>query len=116
MEVERIGYPNLALWPVAFWGSMAFVVISIIRREEGKAALFVAAGIASMYVPYLLIHIFNERVMLPYYFILTVPIISLGVVLSANLIKQNKIRFGVKTGILALTVAWFVLYFPVKII
>ena len=116
MGVERIGYPNLALWPVAFWGSMAFVVISIIRREEGKTALFVAAGIASMYVPYLLIHIFNERVMLPYYFILTVPIISLGVVLSANLIKQNKIRFGVKTGILALTVAWFVLYFPVKII
>jgi hypothetical protein len=116
MGVERIGYPNLALWPVAFWGSIAFVVISIIRREEGKTALFVAAGIASMYVPYLLIHIFNERVMLPYYFILTVPIISLGVVLSANLIKQNKIRFGVKTGILALTVAWFVLYFPVKII
>jgi hypothetical protein len=47
---------------------------------------------------------------------LTIPIISLGVVLSANLIKQNKIRFGVKTGILALTVAWFVWYFPVKII
>ena len=116
MGVERIGYPNLALWPVAFWGSIAFIAFSIIRWQEGKTTLFLAAGIASMYIPYLLIHIFNGRVMLPYYFILTVPIISLGVVLSANLIKQNKIRFGVKTGILALTVAWFVLYFPVKII
>ena len=54
--------------------------------------------------------------MLPYYFILTVPIISLGCVIAASAIKQNKIRFGVKTGILALTVAWFVLYFPVKIL
>jgi hypothetical protein len=116
MEVERLGYPNLALWPVAFWGSIAFVVVSIIKREDRKTALFVAAGIVSMYVPYLFIHVFNGRVMLPYYFILTVPIISLGVVLAADLIKQNKIRFGVKTGILALTVAWFVLYFPVKII
>ena len=116
MGVERIGYPNLALWPVAFWGSIAFVTVSIIKREDRKTALFVAAGIVSMYVPYLFIHIFNGRVMLPYYFILTVPIISLGVVLAADLIKQNKIRFGVKTGILALTVAWFVFYFPVKII
>ena len=116
MGVERLGYPNLALWPVAFWGSIAFVVVSIIKREDRKTALFVAAGILSMYVPYLFIHVFNGRVMLPYYFILTVPIISLGVVLAADLIKQNKIRFGVKTGILALTVAWFVLYFPVKII
>jgi 4-amino-4-deoxy-L-arabinose transferase-like glycosyltransferase len=116
MGVERIGYPNLALWPVAFWGSIAFVSVSIIKREDRKTALFVAAGIVSMYVPYLFIHVFNGRVMLPYYFILTVPIISLGVVLAADLIKQNKIRFGVKMGILALTVAWFVFYFPVKII
>ena len=45
MGVERIGYPNLALWPVAFWGSIAFVVVSIIKREDRKTALFVAAGI-----------------------------------------------------------------------
>jgi 4-amino-4-deoxy-L-arabinose transferase-like glycosyltransferase len=116
MGVERIGFPNLALWPVAFWGSVAFIIFSIIKWQGGKTTLFLATGIASMYVPYLLIHIFNGRVMLPYYFILTVPIISLGCVIAASAIKQNKIRFGVKTGILALTVAWFVLYFPVKIL
>ena len=116
MEVERLGYPNLALWPLAFWASIAFVVVSIIKREESKTVLFLTAGIISMYIPYLFIHIFNGRVMLPYYFILTVPIISLGVVLAANLIKNNKIRFGVKIGILSSTVAWFVMYFPVKII
>lgn len=116
MGIERLGYPNIALWPVAFWGSIAFVIFSIIKRQEGKTALFLAAGILSMYVPYLFIHVFNGRIMLPYYFILTVPIISLGVVMCANLIKQNKIRFFTKTSILALTVAWFVFYFPVKII
>lgn len=116
MGVERLAYPNIALWPVAFWSSIAFIGYSVIRRQEDKTVLFLIAGIVSMYVPYLLIHIFNGRVMLPYYFILTVPIVSLGVVLCANLIKQNKIRFGFKVGVLALTVAWFVAYFPVKII
>ncbi|MGY5140515.1 MAG: ArnT family glycosyltransferase [Candidatus Nitrosopumilus sp. Bin_571-38] len=116
MGIERLGYPNIALWPVAFWASIVFGVFAIIKRQESKSGVFIISGIISMYVPYLFIHVFNERVMLPYYFILTVPIISLGVVLCASLIKQNKIRFVVKTGILASTVAWFVFYFPVKII
>ena len=38
------------------------------------------------------------------------------IVVALVTIFKPKIRFGVKTGILALTVAWFVFYFPVKII
>ena len=116
MGIERMGYPNIALWPVAFWASVVFGVFSIIKRQESKSGLFIISGILAMYVPYLFIHVFNGRVMLPYYFILTVPIISLGVILCANLIKQNKVRFIAKLGILASTVAWFVYYFPVKIL
>jgi 4-amino-4-deoxy-L-arabinose transferase-like glycosyltransferase len=115
LGVERLGYQNVALWPVAFWGSIAFVAYSIIKKTDRKNGFFIGVAVLSMFVPYLLIHIFNGRVMLPYYFILTVPFISLGIVLLFDKITNNKVRFFVKLALLSGVVAWFVWFFPVKI-
>lgn len=116
LGVERLGYQNVALWPVAFWGSIAFLGYSIIRKTDRKNSLFIGAAILSMYVPYLLIHIFNGRVMLPYYFILTVPFISLGIVLLFDKITNSKVRFFLKLALLSGVIAWFVWFFPIKIL
>lgn len=116
LGVERIGYPNLSLWPLAFWGSLAFVVYSAFKHQNKKSALLVSIGIATMYIPYLLIWILIGRVMLPYYFILTIPFISLGVVLLFDQLRNDKLRFLIKSALLAGVVAWFVWYFPVKIL
>ena len=116
LGVDRLGYQNVALWPVAFWGSIIFVGYSVIKKTDRKNSLFIGTAILSMFGPYLLIHIFNGRVMLPYYFILTVPFVSLGIVLLFDKITNNKVRFFLKLALLSAVVAWFVWFFPVKIL
>lgn len=116
LGVERLAFANIALWPIAFWGSLALTVYSVIKKQNNKSVLFIAAGIASMYIPYILIHVFNGRVVFPYYFIYTIPFISLGIILLFDKIKNDKIRFLVKILLLAAIVSWFVWLFPVKIL
>lgn len=107
------GDPNLSLWVFGFWSSIAFVIYSIKRRN--LAALFVGGGIASMYIPHLLLSL-TGRVMFPYYFLPTVPFISLGCILFLDLIKNQHVRIAAKTALLAGVVAWFVWFYPLQIV
>jgi len=115
LGVERLGFANLSLWPLGFWGSLVFATYCIIRKLNDRNVVFITAGIAAMYVPFILIHLFNGRLLFPYYFIYTIPIISIGVVLLFDKIKNDKLRIIAKTGLLSLVVAWFVWLFPIKI-
>jgi len=108
------GDPNLSLWIVGFWSSIAFIIYSV-RKNPTKVALFLGGGIVSMYVPYLLLSL-TGRIMFPYYFLLTVPFVSLGIILSLDLIKNTKARFASKTILLAAVVGWFVWFYPLQII
>lgn len=108
------GDSNLSLWVVGFWSSVGVIIYGVMRNQN-KTVLFLAAGIVSMYVPYLLLSI-TGRVMFPYYFLLTVPFVAFGVVLALDLIKNAKIRFASKTILLATVVGWFMWFYPLKII
>jgi hypothetical protein len=112
--IEWRGDPNQPLWIIGFWSSVGLVVYGIIRKQE-KTTLFLASGLVSMYLPYLLLQ-FTGRVMFPYYFILTIPFISFGVVVAMDKIKNFKLRVGVKLAFFLIVFSWFVFYFPVKII
>jgi dolichyl-phosphate-mannose--protein O-mannosyl transferase len=107
------GDSNLSLWVFGFWSSTAFVIYSI--RKRNLAALFVGGGIVSMYLPYLLLSL-TGRVMFPYYFLPTVPFVSIGCVLFLDLIKNHYARITTKTILLAGVVAWFVWFYPLQII
>lgn len=113
MGIKWNGDPNVPLWVAGFWGSMVFLLLGI--RKTNSARLLVGSGIACMYVPYLLLSI-TGRVMFPYYFIYTVPFISLGAVLLFDLIENSSVRKLAKTGLLAVTVCWFVLHYPLQVI
>jgi hypothetical protein len=107
------GDPNVPLWVLGFWGSIAFLLLSV--KRPNSAALLVGSGILCMYVPYLLLSL-NGRVMFPYYFIYTVPFISLGVVLLLDVIKNPTLRKISKFALLAIVVSWFVLHYPLVIV
>ena len=108
------GDANLSLWVIGFWSTLGLIIFSAIKKRT-RTSLFLAAGIVSMYLPYVLLSI-TGRVMWPYYFILTIPFIAFGIVLTLDLIKQEKIRYISKFILLAAVVGWFVWYFPLQII
>jgi len=112
--IEWRGDPNLSLWVIGFWSSVAFVIYSTIKFPT-KAALFLGGGIVSMYVPYLLLSL-SGRITFPYMFITTVPFVSLGIILVLDRIKNHKIRYLAKFIMLASVVAWFVWFYPLEII
>ena len=101
------------LWVIGFWGSIAFVLYGI--KKQNQSTLFVGAGMISMYVPYLLLSI-TGRVMFPYYFIYTIPFVSLGIVLLIDVIKQKKLRIFSNLILLGIVVWWFVLHYPLQIL
>ncbi len=111
--IEWRGDPNQSLWIIGFWSTIALIIYGIFKKRD-KTTLFLASGLISMYVPYLLLQ-FTGRVMFPYYFILTVPFISLGVVLVMDKIKPDRLRFAVKTAFLMIVFGWFTLFFPLKL-
>jgi len=111
--IEWRGDPNQSLWIVGFWSTLRLITYGILKKRD-KTTLFLISGIISMYVPYLLLQ-FTGRVMFPYYFILTVPFISLGVVLAMDRIRHDKLRFTTKTVFLMTVFGWFVLFFPLKL-
>lgn len=113
--IEWRGDPNLSLWVIGFWGSLAFIFSSIVKKAWNKTTLFLVSGIASMYLPYLLLSL-TGRVMFPYYFLLTVPFVALGIVLLLDLIKNNNARMISKAVLLSGIMAWFVWFYPLKII
>ena len=107
------GDPNVPLWVIGFWGSIAFILLSI--KKQNQSAIFVGIGMISMYVPYLLLSI-TGRVMFPYYFIYTVPFVSLGIVLLIDVIKQKTLRTLSNLILLGIVVWWFVLHYPLQIL
>lgn len=115
LGVDRLGYPNLGLWPLGFWSTISFIGYSFLKRDKSNTAIFLSIGLIALYGSYLLLDIFNGRIMLPYYFILTVPIITLGAVCFMDIPKSRILRYSGKILILSTTVTWFVFYFPVKL-
>ena len=112
--IEWRGDPNQSLWIIGFWGSIAVVIYGIIKQRN-PTTLFIASGLISMYVPYLLLQ-FTGRVMFPYYFLLTVPFIAFGIVVAMDKIKYFKLRIFTKSIFLLFVIGWFVYFYPLKIL
>ena len=103
------------IWFVGFYGTLGLIVLSIWKRNDQlKNTSFLVVGIATMFVPYLLISLIRDT--WTYYFIYSVPIISLGMILLTDKIKNNKLRQGIKISIVVCVMASFVYYFPIRFI
>lgn len=116
MGVDRLAYPNLGLWPLGFWATISFIGFSLVKKKNIELSIFLGIGLLTLYGSYILLNLINGRVMLPYYFILTVPIISLGSVCMFHSLKSRILRISGKLILLSFTVVWFVYYFPIKLL
>jgi 4-amino-4-deoxy-L-arabinose transferase-like glycosyltransferase len=114
LGIRWMGHANLSLWVVGFWSTLGLIIFSAIKKRT-HTSLFLAAGLVSMYLPYVLLSM-TGRVLYSYYFILTIPFVALGIVLTLDMIKQEKIRYVSKFVLLAAVVGWFVWFFPLQII
>ncbi len=115
LGIEWRGDPNVPLWFFGFWGTLFVVGYRFFKNEKTAVVIFLLAGIVSMYVPYLLLSV-TGRVMFPYYFILTIPFVSLGSVLVIDTIKSAILRKLSYLIFFGVVVAWFVLNYPVKVL
>ena len=100
--------------PIGFWGTMCFLGYSAIKARN-KTAIFLGTGISIMFIPYLLLSIIG-RIVFPYYFILSIPFITLGIISALDLIKNSQLRILSKLVTLAIVVAWFVWFYPLQVI
>ena len=109
-----ISYSNYPLWIFGFWSTIAFIAYNIISKQNIKQSLFLALGIISMFVPYIIISF--SRVTFAYYFIYTIPFVMFGSILLLDSIKNPMIRIIAKTTLFCFSILSFVFLFPLKFI
>jgi 4-amino-4-deoxy-L-arabinose transferase-like glycosyltransferase len=103
------------IWFIGFYGTLGLIVFSVWKRNDQlKNTSFLLAGIVTMFVPYLLISLIRDT--WTYYFIYSVPIISLGMILLTDKIKNEKLRQGLKISMIVCVIVSFVYYFPIRFI
>lgn len=105
------------IWFIGFYGTLVFIAFGIIWKRNNSSnnnIIFLSVGIFTMFVPYLVISLLRDT--FTYYFIYTVPIISLGMILLVNKIRNEKTRYIIKISMLLLVSASFVYYFPIRLL
>lgn len=108
-----LGYSVYPFWIVAFWVTVSFMIFSIIRKRDLKQTAFVSLGVVSMFVPYIFVAM--NRSIHPYYFIYTIPFITIGVILALDAIKHDRIRIISKISLLIFASILFAVSYPLKL-
>ena len=104
-----IAYMLIPVLGVALW--------NLAKKKDRQLSLFYIAWITATYLPWLIFGIFVQRMTFNYYFIYTIPALALGIpYLWDNLPLSSKNK---KIGLLAhlaVTVAFFFVFYPVVLI
>lgn len=108
-----LGYSVYPIWVIAFWVTVSFVIYSIITKRDLKQTAFVSLGVVSMFVPYIFIAM--SRPVHAYYFIYTIPFITIGVILALDAIKHDRIRIVSKISLLIFAAVLFAGSYPLKL-
>jgi len=103
--------PNLPLW-YGIWPAVAGLAVAFVRRKEWEAALFIAVGIGSNYLPWVALDMLVRRVGFNYYFIYTLPFVALGLVFAIKMIPTDKAKLILAAYVIA-ELIFFLWFFPV---
>lgn len=114
--IDWVGIGNFAVW-YAIWPVTVMILYKAIKRRLSKVDAFIAAWIASTYLPWYYVSLVLHRVEYAFYFINTDPALALGipVLISAMVPDTGKRMQNVLLLVwLAAAVFFFIMFFPVK--
>lgn len=106
-----VAQANLALW-YGIWPAIAGVLVAFWRRKEWLTALFAGVGIASNFLPWLVISLLTRRIGFNYYMIYTLPYVALGLVFTWRMLPPRIGKIMLAANLLA-SLAFFIWFFPV---
>ncbi len=104
--------PNLPLW-YGIWPAALGLALAFIRRKEWETALFMAVGIGSNYLPWLVLDMLVRRIGFNYYYIYTLPFIALGFVFAIKMLPTNRAKIILASYVIA-ELIFFIWFFPVR--
>lgn len=103
--------PNLPLW-YGIWPAAVGLALALIRRKEWDTAFFLAMGIGTNYLPWVVLDMLVRRIGFNYWMLNALPFISLGLVFAIKMYASRP------KMVLALFVvaelAFFIWFFPVR--
>ncbi|MEM4312232.1 MAG: glycosyltransferase family 39 protein [Nitrososphaerales archaeon] len=114
--VSWVGMGNLFIW-WGIWLILPFSIYNIIFRRANRMDHLSFSWIAGSYFPFLYLSLFTNRVVYPFYFLNTVPILTLSIPYYFNSLIKDDFKF-VLSMILYLfpVVFFFFYYFPYKLV
>lgn len=104
--------PNLPLW-YGIWPAALGLALAFIRRKQWETALFMAVGIGSNYLPWLILDMLVRRIGFNYYYIYTLPFIALGLVFAIKMLPTNRAKIILASYVIA-ELVFFIWFFPVR--
>jgi 4-amino-4-deoxy-L-arabinose transferase-like glycosyltransferase len=103
--------PNLPLW-YGIWPAAFGLALALIRRKEWETALFIAVGIGSNYLPWVVLDMLVRRIGFNYYYLYTLPFVALGLVFAIKMLPRNTAKIILASYIIV-ELAFFLWFFPV---
>ena len=109
------GIGNLPIW-WSIWFIVPFSIFNIIKKKAKDIDYFLLIFTVGTYLPMLYISGIGSRIVYPFYFVQTVPILAIGIPHVINSLIKNKIlRDIILYLFLIIALTFFILYFPLRI-
>jgi 4-amino-4-deoxy-L-arabinose transferase-like glycosyltransferase len=102
--------PNLPLW-YGIWPALLGLAYAFVRRKEWETAALIATGIASNYLPWVILDAVFRKIGFNYYMIYTLPYIALGLAFSIRMLPSRG-KIVLALFVLA-ELGFFLWFFPV---
>jgi hypothetical protein len=103
---------NLPLW-YGIWPAAIGLAIAFLRRKESETAFFIAMGIASNYLPSVILDELTRRIGFNYYMLYVLPFNALGLAFTIKMIPGMTAKLVL--GLYLFTeLVFFIWFFPVR--
>jgi len=108
------GIGTLHIW-WSIWIIVPIITYKIVKKKGKDIDYLILIWIAGTYLPMLYTSGVIGRIVYPFYFIQTLPALTLGIPYIISLINNKNIRYLILSVVMILSIAFFISYFPVRV-
>ncbi|GBC75669.1 hypothetical protein HRbin06_00989 [archaeon HR06] len=114
--ISWVGMGNLPIW-WSFWFSFPFSLYNVIFKKGKDMDYLTLSWISLSYFPFLYLSYFANRIVYPFYFLNTIPILTLALPYYMSSLLKDDLKFHLFMSIYSIFALFFFLYyFPYKIV
>jgi len=114
--ISWVGMGNLPIW-WSFWFSFPFSLYNIIFKRGKDMDYLTLSWISLSYFPFLYLSYFANRIVYPFYFLNTIPILTLALPYYVSSLFKDDFKFNLFMSFYSISAFFFFLYyFPYKVV